>query len=256
MRPNTHAFTLFELLVVITIIAILFSMLVPVIGQVRSMAHETRCLGNLRQLGIGALNYAVDHRSTFPMVSMKTSQVPNAAGEYPTISWQESCKNYLDNLNDTVVAGNRVIDAMSCPTFRKTGTAFGWMVWSSGYGANSYPWQGGDRSQDHHITYSPSFMSDSAYEGATGKRIRKPLQASISFAANRIFFGDCNDGLLEANGSKRNLDLTTLSQNELFWKADPTRHRGSAHYVFFDGHAGRAPRISAYWGLIDPEKAP
>ena len=255
-HPLTTAFSLFELLVVITIIAILVSLLLPVVGNVRRAADETRCLGGLRQVGIGALSFAADNRGSFPMVSMKTSQVPNAAGDYPTRSWYGALKPYLDDLRSTTVSGNRSIDALSCPTFRKTGTAFTWMTWSSGYGANSYPWQGGDRSQDNHITYSPGDMSDSEYQRITGKRIRTPLLASISYPQSRIFVGDCNDGLLEANGGQRTKDLTSLPINSVFWKADPIRHRGSANYVFFDGHAGRGTMTAAYWGLIDPEKAP
>lgn len=56
------AFTLMELLVVVTIIAILFSMLVPVIGTIRNQARVTKCMSNLRQLGMITLVRAQDRK--------------------------------------------------------------------------------------------------------------------------------------------------------------------------------------------------
>ncbi len=59
-------FTLIELLVVIAIIAILASILFPVFARARENARRTTCLSNLKQLGLGMMQYTQDYDEKFP----------------------------------------------------------------------------------------------------------------------------------------------------------------------------------------------
>lgn len=65
LLSGKRAFTLIELLVVIAIIAILAAILFPVFAKAREKARQTACMSNLRQVGLGALQYAQDNDEYF-----------------------------------------------------------------------------------------------------------------------------------------------------------------------------------------------
>jgi prepilin-type N-terminal cleavage/methylation domain-containing protein/prepilin-type processing-associated H-X9-DG protein len=63
-----EGFTLIELLVVIAIIAILASILFPVFARARENARRSSCMSNLKQMGIGIMQYTQDYDERYPSV--------------------------------------------------------------------------------------------------------------------------------------------------------------------------------------------
>ena len=61
MHTHRRAFTIIELLVVVSIITLLIGILLPAIGQARQQAKVTQSRSNLRQLAIAHGSYAADH---------------------------------------------------------------------------------------------------------------------------------------------------------------------------------------------------
>ncbi|RYG63911.1 DUF1559 domain-containing protein, partial [bacterium] len=85
------AFTLIELLVVIAIIAILAAILFPVFGRARENARRSSCLSNMKQIGLGMMQYTQDYDEKFPAPGNTAvdGEFRNDDGSADKASWRQ-----------------------------------------------------------------------------------------------------------------------------------------------------------------------
>lgn len=65
-KSRKVGFTLIELLVVIAIIALLAAILFPVFSRARENARRSSCMSNLKQVGLGMVQYSQDYDEKMP----------------------------------------------------------------------------------------------------------------------------------------------------------------------------------------------
>ncbi len=65
-RGKQNAFTLIELLIVMAIISLLAAILFPAFSRVRETARRSSCQSNLKQIGLGILQYSQDYDERLP----------------------------------------------------------------------------------------------------------------------------------------------------------------------------------------------
>lgn len=69
VKNRRRGFTLVELLVVISIIALLIGLLLPAISGAQRVANRTRCLTNLRGIHTGLVGFSTQNREAYPVPS-------------------------------------------------------------------------------------------------------------------------------------------------------------------------------------------
>jgi prepilin-type N-terminal cleavage/methylation domain-containing protein/prepilin-type processing-associated H-X9-DG protein len=122
MKNNTaRAFTLIELLVVISITSLLISILLPALAKAREAAQSTRCMANLRQIGMLHINYANDNK-TLVVYCESTASIQT----YKTWNWRYYVLGYTSSTS-----------LYDCPTMRNSSSMIEILTDADSYASES-----------------------------------------------------------------------------------------------------------------------
>ena len=222
-----RAFTLVELLVVIGIIAVLISVLLPVLGRARRAGQEVACMSNQRQLATALHTYADAHKgNTMPIVF--------TPGNYwhHLLAIQLGDKQYPSDPNNESRLMARL---MRCPTLDSNPIA-------NGFGTASQRWSYGDGSGSYGINLWLLPKGDYANQFPPSKTFAKlssvRQSSEVPMVADSTWVGswpDNNDQVLP--------DIKTgwgYHQNGYFMgRFCIDRHRRAINVAFVDGHVAR-----------------
>jgi prepilin-type N-terminal cleavage/methylation domain-containing protein/prepilin-type processing-associated H-X9-DG protein len=136
-------FTLIELLVVISIIALLAAILFPVFARARENARRASCQSNLKQIGLGIMQYAQDYDEVMVPAWLE-GDCSAGQGWQPTNSGNFGCYNNFKwmDLIQPYVKSEQIFNCPSAPKsipsyVQVTGNKYGSYAANLGYRANN-----------------------------------------------------------------------------------------------------------------------
>lgn len=211
LRVSRRAFTLVELLTVITIIAILGSLLIPVVGSIKASSHQANCATNMRQIGVALQLHANEH-----------GQYPSTTHASPLDqSWIYTIADYLGDVDEVRICP---ADPKAEARLEANGTS---------YILNSFVFVR-ERDPFGNVMGSPK---------NSPTLIPNPAQTILAFIVS--------DHMPVGPTSDHTHSSTWTGWNAMLRDIQPNRHgarngdstSGSANYLYADGHVENIPAI-------------
>ena len=232
-RPSRHtAFTLVELLVVITIVGVLIAMMLPALSQAREAAWVTICLSNQRQIGMAVRGYYNDNKNLGPIYTNS----PNATGSdfsgfIPTSCAVGASRSSLGLVWDGgYFSSSRV---MYCPP------EVAWSAATQGTGA----WWASVYNNQHLRSWSDPGIATGRLNSSYIYRWGCPNpHADITPGSpnNQSSTGQRFSMAYSRNGENSNMGMLcdqVMDGGRSPASADGTAHRRGGNALFWDGHA-------------------
>ncbi len=123
VRAGRRGFTLVELLVVITIIAMLVGLLIPAVLMARNTARTTQCLNNQRNLTQAVLQYNTSKMKFPPLFSVQPLSLPSGTLPPQRVGWVPHILPYIEQtplyntfqMNAWSTVENANVEMLVCP---------------------------------------------------------------------------------------------------------------------------------------------
>lgn len=240
-RKNKSGFTLVELLVVISIIALLLGVLMPSMQKAKSLARSVICSSNLKQIGLGVDMYLGDYnRNIFPLVHYGTRGA-NEFGRYWYFGFEPVSSFSLPE-------GQRELDRKSAKLYRYI------QQYDSVEICPAFPYRDyKPKFKTRWMTYGVNAKLSQDLRGPNGRIVS--LNKLISAPQDVVLFADSayiNTHLPPATPSN-----PMLEEWHYISPGEPTvhfRHGGRANLLYCDGHVGQSDPEPDTFGPFLPEQ--
>jgi prepilin-type N-terminal cleavage/methylation domain-containing protein/prepilin-type processing-associated H-X9-DG protein len=223
VTQKRSGFTLIELLVVIAIIALIAAILYPVFASAREKARQTTCASNLKQLGLGVLQYAQDNDDCFPVEFGGSN-----------ICWEITIYPYVKN-SMVYVCPDALSTIKGFPA-QFIATNYSDDYWTSSYAANDDTF---DPTSQYYGTTKPAVILMNSIPKPDQMVMLFDSDLDVNAAGNAtsgnsfyggFYFniptsiGPCNNGAPSTDSDCRTANFP------------PARHNNGDNFCFADGH--------------------
>ncbi|MEM6552960.1 MAG: DUF1559 domain-containing protein [Planctomycetota bacterium] len=119
LRNPLRAFTLVELLVVVSIIAVVIGIVLPVLGSARETTRRVACLSQQKQIGVGFHAFAAENKGELPYGYERIGYGLKYAQR--ALSWDDALHPYLngtatrDEQRAGLLDARKALDVLICP---------------------------------------------------------------------------------------------------------------------------------------------
>ncbi|RYG59922.1 DUF1559 domain-containing protein [bacterium] len=231
-NPSKKAFTLIELLVVIAIIAILAAILFPVFGRARENARRSSCQSNLKQVGLGLLQYTQDYDEQYPAAGWSGVQSLGygwAGDIYPYVKSKQvfACPSDAAGL----IAPYNSASLQALP---RISYAINASLFFNYYIANGYPAAQGKMAAFN----APSktvMLLETASQTADMSDIDENFSSAAPGIGSPFIIYNRNYGQYDT-GYLGNMSKDTQRYLISYFRTPQGRHLEGANYAFADGH--------------------
>jgi prepilin-type N-terminal cleavage/methylation domain-containing protein/prepilin-type processing-associated H-X9-DG protein len=269
MKPSSTivktGFTLIELLVVIAIIALLAAILFPVFSRARENARRSSCQSNLKQIGLGILQYAQDYDEIMVPAWLE-ADCSVGQGWQPTNSGNFGCYNNFKwmDLLQPYIKSEQVFNCPSVPKdipayTQAVGNKYGHYTANLGYRASN------DTKNPPFSFYSASTESDKRSVPINLAKIQAPATTVMVTETRSVSYSgaaSCVMTFPSSSGSVANKfyfkeigeDSAAPTIRTWFYEGDNPdgiigeRHLESINVLWADGHV-KAVKLST---IIQP----